>query len=202
MSLLIKICGLSTASTLEAALGAGADMVGFVFFPPSPRSLEPAQARALGATGARAGAQGRPLRRRRRFLSRCGCGGLPARSAPAPRQGNAGTRAGAEASPRIAGDEGHPCERTRGPRRRRGLRGRSRPPDLRRPPAQGRGPARRQRRGVRLGHPRPCRNAPAVDAVGRHQSAERGGGDRASPARGAWTCPRASRARRASRTRR
>jgi phosphoribosylanthranilate isomerase len=40
MSLLIKICGLSTPDTLEAALDAGADMVGFVFFPPSPRTLE------------------------------------------------------------------------------------------------------------------------------------------------------------------
>ena len=57
MSLLIKICGLSTASTLEAALGAGADMVGFVFFPPSPRSLEAEQARALGEQ-----AQGRALK--------------------------------------------------------------------------------------------------------------------------------------------
>src|SRR5208283_3007615 len=33
----VKICGLSTPSTLEAALRAGADMVGFVFFPKSPR---------------------------------------------------------------------------------------------------------------------------------------------------------------------
>lgn len=47
--LLIKICGLSTSETLEAALTAGADMVGFVFFPPSPRSVSLAQASALGA---------------------------------------------------------------------------------------------------------------------------------------------------------
>ena len=39
MSLLVKICGLSTSETLETALDAGADMVGFVFFPPSPRHL-------------------------------------------------------------------------------------------------------------------------------------------------------------------
>ena len=39
MSLLIKICGLSTPETLDSALQAGADMVGFVFFPPSPRHL-------------------------------------------------------------------------------------------------------------------------------------------------------------------
>lgn len=47
MSLLIKICGLSTAGTLDAALDAGADMVGFVFFAPSPRNLTASQARAL-----------------------------------------------------------------------------------------------------------------------------------------------------------
>jgi phosphoribosylanthranilate isomerase len=37
MDLIVKICGLSTRPTLAAALEAGADMVGFVFFPPSPR---------------------------------------------------------------------------------------------------------------------------------------------------------------------
>jgi phosphoribosylanthranilate isomerase len=36
---LIKICGLSTPETLEAALAAGADMVGFVFFEKSPRHI-------------------------------------------------------------------------------------------------------------------------------------------------------------------
>ena len=44
----VKICGLSTASTLDAALDAGADMVGFVFFPKSPRHIDWATARALG----------------------------------------------------------------------------------------------------------------------------------------------------------
>src|SRR6266850_127802 len=39
MSLIVKICGLSTRETLDVALEAGADMVGFVFFPPSPRHL-------------------------------------------------------------------------------------------------------------------------------------------------------------------
>jgi phosphoribosylanthranilate isomerase len=48
MSLLIKICGLSTPETLDTALEAGADMVGFVFFPPSPRHLPLAVARELG----------------------------------------------------------------------------------------------------------------------------------------------------------
>lgn len=49
MSLIVKICGLSTPSTLDVALQAGADMVGFVFFPPSPRHLELARAKELGA---------------------------------------------------------------------------------------------------------------------------------------------------------
>jgi phosphoribosylanthranilate isomerase len=48
MSLIVKICGLSTRETLDAALDAGADMVGFVFFPPSPRHLGLEQARELG----------------------------------------------------------------------------------------------------------------------------------------------------------
>jgi len=48
MSLLVKICGLSTRETLDAALDAGADMVGFVFFPPSPRHLALNVARRLG----------------------------------------------------------------------------------------------------------------------------------------------------------
>lgn len=49
MSLIVKICGLSTQETLDAALGAGADMVGFVFFPASPRHVDLTRARALGA---------------------------------------------------------------------------------------------------------------------------------------------------------
>jgi len=39
VTLLVKICGLSTPETLDAALSAGADMVGFVFFARSPRHL-------------------------------------------------------------------------------------------------------------------------------------------------------------------
>src|SRR5215212_9399872 len=49
MSLQVKICGLSTPETLDVALEAGADAVGFVFFPPSPRNISFEQARALEA---------------------------------------------------------------------------------------------------------------------------------------------------------
>jgi phosphoribosylanthranilate isomerase len=47
MSLIVKICGLSTEETLDAALAAGADMVGFNFFPRSPRYVSPARAAQL-----------------------------------------------------------------------------------------------------------------------------------------------------------
>lgn len=45
----IKICGLTTAETLEAAIRARADYVGFNFFPPSPRFLSLKEAPAMAA---------------------------------------------------------------------------------------------------------------------------------------------------------
>jgi phosphoribosylanthranilate isomerase len=50
---IVKICGLSTPETLEAALAAGADMVGLVFFAKSPRhvTLERGAALARQAAG-------------------------------------------------------------------------------------------------------------------------------------------------------
>lgn len=47
MNLIVKICGLSTEETLDAALDAGADMVGLVTFAPSPRYVEPQTAARL-----------------------------------------------------------------------------------------------------------------------------------------------------------
>jgi phosphoribosylanthranilate isomerase len=49
MSLIVKICGLSEPETLEAALDAGADMVGLVFFAASPRNVDLARAAELAA---------------------------------------------------------------------------------------------------------------------------------------------------------
>jgi phosphoribosylanthranilate isomerase len=49
MSALTKICGLSTPETLDAAIGAGASHVGFVFFAPSPRDLPFDRAAGLAA---------------------------------------------------------------------------------------------------------------------------------------------------------
>lgn len=43
----IKICGLSDAESVDAALEAGADFVGFVFFPRSPRNVSIEQATPL-----------------------------------------------------------------------------------------------------------------------------------------------------------
>ena len=45
----IKFCGLSTPETVAAAVCAGAGWLGFVFFPRSPRHLEPERAAALTA---------------------------------------------------------------------------------------------------------------------------------------------------------
>lgn len=49
MTTRVKICGLKTEAALDAALAGGADYVGLVFFPPSPRNVTPAAATALAA---------------------------------------------------------------------------------------------------------------------------------------------------------
>jgi phosphoribosylanthranilate isomerase len=57
MNSLVKICGLSTPETLDAALQAGADLVGFVRFAQSPRHVELEAGRSLSAQ-----ARGKALR--------------------------------------------------------------------------------------------------------------------------------------------
>ncbi len=47
MTIMVKICGLKSPEVVDVAVEAGADLVGFVFFGPSPRNLEPAVAAAL-----------------------------------------------------------------------------------------------------------------------------------------------------------
>ena len=49
MTTKVKICGIRTADALAAALDGGADYVGFVFFPPSPRNISPQAAAPLAA---------------------------------------------------------------------------------------------------------------------------------------------------------
>ena len=42
-----KICGINDPAAFDTAVEAGADWIGFVFFPPSPRYVTPGQAKAL-----------------------------------------------------------------------------------------------------------------------------------------------------------
>jgi phosphoribosylanthranilate isomerase len=49
MTVAAKICGLSSEAAVEAAVDGGAAYVGFVFYPPSPRSVSPARAAELCA---------------------------------------------------------------------------------------------------------------------------------------------------------
>jgi phosphoribosylanthranilate isomerase len=46
---LIKICGITRLEDAEAAVDAGADAIGFVFWPRSPRYVEPERARVIAA---------------------------------------------------------------------------------------------------------------------------------------------------------
>lgn len=46
---LVKICGLTEPETLQTAIDAGADFIGFVFYPPSPRNISPQTAAELCA---------------------------------------------------------------------------------------------------------------------------------------------------------
>jgi phosphoribosylanthranilate isomerase len=50
VSVAVKICGLTSAEAVQAAVAGGARFTGFVFYPPSPRSLGIAQAAALVAS--------------------------------------------------------------------------------------------------------------------------------------------------------
>jgi phosphoribosylanthranilate isomerase len=54
----LKFCGLNDVEGLDAAVSAGADMLGFVFFPPSPRNVTPEAAAALSARAPASGAGG------------------------------------------------------------------------------------------------------------------------------------------------
>lgn len=44
-----KICGITDETAMDAAIEAGADWIGFNFFPPSPRYVTPSAARVLAA---------------------------------------------------------------------------------------------------------------------------------------------------------
>jgi len=54
----VKICGINDPAALDAAVAAGADWLGLVFFPRSPRFLTPAQAATLSARAPDARSEG------------------------------------------------------------------------------------------------------------------------------------------------
>src|SRR5450631_3165678 len=47
--MLVKICGITRMEDSEAAVDAGAAAIGFVFWPASPRFIDPYRARAIAA---------------------------------------------------------------------------------------------------------------------------------------------------------
>jgi len=47
MTVQAKICGINDETAMRAAVEAGADFVGLVFYPPSPRAVDPGQAARL-----------------------------------------------------------------------------------------------------------------------------------------------------------
>jgi phosphoribosylanthranilate isomerase len=47
MPVQVKICGINAPGAMQAAVKGGADFVGLVFYPPSPRAVTPEQAGAL-----------------------------------------------------------------------------------------------------------------------------------------------------------
>ncbi len=49
MSIEVKICGVNSPAALGAAVAGGADYLGFIFYPPSPRYVTPARAREIGS---------------------------------------------------------------------------------------------------------------------------------------------------------
>lgn len=57
MTVRVKICGINDAAAFDATVAAGADWLGFVFYPPSPRAVTPDQAASLSRRHA-----GGPLR--------------------------------------------------------------------------------------------------------------------------------------------
>ena len=167
MHLTVKICGLSSEETLDAALDAGADMVGFVFFPPSPRFLSPEQAGRLAARArGRAEIVALSVDMDDAGLRSHRCGPRPG-LAPAARKGAARTGGGREEALRPEGHEGDRRPRGGRPRRCRSVCRHRRPPPPRRQATQGRRPPGRQRRRLRLAAPGKLRSGYPLPALRR-----------------------------------
>ena len=56
----VKICGLSTLDSIDAAIDAGADLIGLVFYSRSPRHVSVQQAKTLAASRAGPGKNSGP----------------------------------------------------------------------------------------------------------------------------------------------
>ena len=149
--LTVKICGLSTPPTLEAALAAGADMVGFVFFAKSPRHIGLGHRRASSAAASRAAHKksrswSTPTTERSRdIVAALEPDLLQLHGHETPER-----VAAIEGALRPAGDEGDRRRPRRRSRRRRGLCGSRRLAAVRRQAGAGRRGARRQRPRLRL----------------------------------------------------
>ena len=50
MTTLVKVCGMTDASAVDAAIAANVDAIGFVFFAKSPRNVTPGEAKALASS--------------------------------------------------------------------------------------------------------------------------------------------------------
>ena len=55
MAISVKICGLKTEETIDAAIRGGASHVGFIFFEKSPRNVDTGNGGPAGRTGPGAG---------------------------------------------------------------------------------------------------------------------------------------------------
>ena len=201
MTPMVKICGLSTASTLDAALDAGADMVGFVFFSKSPRHIDWATARALGRQ-ARGRAKIVALSvdadddTLKRIVDALSPDLMQLHGSETPARVKEIGELFARPTMKAIG-----VATRGGPRRRAGLRGRRRHSADRRQAAEGRGAAGRQWPSVRLEPDAGFSSLRSLAFVRRPGPRHGRGGDRAEQARAASMSPPASRARPASRTR-
>ena len=197
MSLIVKICGLKTPEALDVALESGADLVGFVFFAPSP-----APSRARGRARAWRTRQG-PRRQGRAHASMPTTRRLPPssrRSSPtccnctAPRRPSGCRRCAArfglpvmKALPIASASDLAAVNDYATGRRLAAFRCAR---------ARRRHAARRPRQAVRLDLTQGRRSRCPVHAVGRARRRQCRGGACESRERPPSTCPPASRARR------
>ena len=167
----VKICGLSGEEGVDAALEAGADFVGFLLFPPSPRNVSLEGAAILRGPRSRQGADRRRDSRRRRRIFCCNCEKPEARFAATARQGDAGAGEGDPRNDRCSGDEGDRCRREGRSCRHPWLH--TRPAAPRRQAAARRQPAGWSRHALRLVAAGGFRPAAIVVALRRPEDQER-----------------------------